>query len=282
MRNVPKRWAAATAVAAAAAVPAVAVVTASSATAAKQPVTTINASGSSAAETYMLALFAKYQKLNPTIKFVYNPDGGSAGVADVQAGRSELGVQTAARVASDKGTTFKKLFLDAMCIDVNKANSVKKLSLKQVKGIFLATTTQWSQVGGSSGTIAPFGRNSTAGLYSYISSAVLGGKTQASSVTEETSDGLVATSVAKNPDAVGYVGLASSTTSGAKPVQINGVSCTRATVKNQKYPLTHWDYAVLPSKGVNPLVAKFVKWVRTNPTAGSVANKAGAVWKKLS
>lgn len=281
MRAVPKRWAAATVVAAAVAVPALAIATAAPAGASAPAVTTIDASGSSAAQDYMLALFAKYSKLHPTIKFVYNPDGGSAGVEDVQQGRSELAVDTAARTASDKGTSFDKLFLDAMCIDVNKANPVTKLSIPQVKNIFLATATQWSQVGGSSGTIQSFGRNSTAGLYSYISSAVLGGKTQAPSVTEETSDGLVATSVAKNPDAVGYVGLASSTTSGAKPVLIGGVSCTRANVKSDKYPLTHWDYAVVPSKGANPLVEQFVKWIETNPTAGGVANKAGAVWKKL-
>ena len=53
-----------------------------------------------------------------------------------------------------------------------------------------------------------------------------------------------------------------------------------ANVKNEKYPLTHWDYAVLPTTDPNPQVVKFVKWVQTNKTAGQVATKAGAVWVK--
>ena len=211
----------------------------------------------------MLALFSKYSKLHPTIRFSYNPDGGSAGVTDVQAGRSQFAIQTAAPVASNTGTHFYKLFLDALCVDVNNSNSTSNLSIGTVRNIFLGVDTDWSQVGGGgSGTIAPYGRNATAGLFTYFKSAVLAGRSQASNVTQLASDGLVANAVAKDNSGIGYVGLSHSTTSGQKPVQINGVSCTAANVRNQSYPLTHWDWAVLPLSHPNTQVVQFVNWVR--------------------
>jgi len=243
---------------------------------------TLVGSGSSAAQPYMLALFAKYSKLHPAVRFSYNPDGGSAGVTDVQAGRSQFAIQTAAPVASNTGTHFYKLFLDALCVDVNSSNSTTNLTINTVRNIFLGVDTSWSQAGGGgSGTIASYGRNATAGLYTYFKSAVLAGRTQSSNVAQLASDGLVANAVAKDSSGIGYVGLSHSTTSGQKPVQINGVSCTAANVRNESYPLTHWDWAVLPLSHPSSQVVQFVNWVQTSKVAGKIADRAGAVWQKL-
>ena len=252
------------------------------ATAKKAKSVTLIGSGSSAAQPYMLALFAEYHKLHSNIKFSYNPDGGSAGVTDVQQGRSQFAIQTAAPVASNTGTHFYKLFLDALCVDVNNSNTTSNLSISTVRNVFLGVDTSWSQAGGGgSGTIALYGRNATAGLYTYFKSAVLAGRSQASDVTQLASDGLVANAVAKDNSGIGYVGLSHSTTSGQKPVQINGVSCTAPNVRNESYPLTHWDWAVLPLSHPSTQVVQFVNWVQTNPVAGRIANRAGAVWEKL-
>ena len=174
--------------------------------------TTLTGSGSSAAQPYVLALFAAYAKLHPSIHFKYIPDGGNAGVKDVQAGRTQFAINTRPPEPSDSGTTYKKLFLDALCIDVNSSNSICNISLTSLKNIFLGTDTSWSQVGGSnlSTTIDPLGRNSAAGQYTFFQQAVLGGSTQSSNVAQLTSDGLVATAVTKDPGAIGYVGLAHS------------------------------------------------------------------------
>src|SRR5579871_5704878 len=46
--------------------------------------TVLIGSGSSAAQPYMLALFTAYHRLHKNVTFRYNPDGGNAGVKDVQ------------------------------------------------------------------------------------------------------------------------------------------------------------------------------------------------------
>lgn len=243
---------------------------------------TLVGSGSSAAQPYMLALFAAYHKQYPNVKFLFNPDGGNAGVTDVQNGRSQFAIQTAAPTAANSGTTFNQLFLDSVCIDVNSSNNLSNLTLGTVSNIFLGTDNNWSQVGGSSlsTTIDPIGRPASAGVYTIFKTAVLNGTNQSSSVNVQQTDGEVANAVAKDPNGIGYVGLSHSTTKGQKPLSLDGVPCTVANVKSQKYELTHWDYAVLPTSNPNPQVEKFVKWVQTNKTAGQVANKAGAVWVK--
>ena len=159
--------------------------------------TTLIGSGSSAAQPYMLELFRGYNKLHHKIHFKYIPDGGNAGVKDVQQHRSQFAINVRPPLPSDAGTTYDKLFLDGLCLAVNPANHLGNVTLGQAKDMFTAVDTNWSQVPGSglSTTIDPVGRNSAAGTYTFFQSAVLGGETQASNVQQQTSDGLVAVAV---------------------------------------------------------------------------------------
>jgi phosphate transport system substrate-binding protein len=245
---------------------------------------TLEGAGSSAEQPILTDLFAAYHKLHKNIHFSFYADGGNAGVKLVQQHRALFAVNTRPPLASDAGTTYIKIFLDGLCIAVNPANSESNLTLAQTKNIFLGLDTSWSQVGGSdiTSTIEPVGRNSTAGSYTFFQSAVLGGKTQASSVLQEGSDGLVETTVADAKNAIGYVGLAhSGPGSGVKRLDINGVSCSTGNIKNESYPLWRWIWAVIPtpSKTVQPnaQVEQFINWVASSAKAGSVITKAGAV-----
>src|SRR5881397_4056913 len=85
---------------------------------------TIIGSGSSVAEPYLRALFAGYHKVKPKIHFIYTADGGNAGVKDVQQGRAQFAVNTRPPLPSDSGTTYRQLFLDGLCIDVNSSNKL--------------------------------------------------------------------------------------------------------------------------------------------------------------
>ena len=249
--------------------------------------TVLIGSGSSAAQPYMLALFTAYHKLHRSVTFRYNPDGGNAGVKDVQSGISEFGVQTAAPLPSQTHVTFTKFFKDAICIDVNSANKLGNLSLSQLAGIYKQppTFTTWSQLGGNLGgsSILTEGRNSAAGQFTFFQSAVLDGGAENSSTTQLTSDGLVKVQIEKNRDAIGYVGLANSgvkgeaEAKGEKALSINGVACSPANVKKETYPLWRYDWYVLPATSPNPAVLAFLSWARTSKAAGKVLSAAGAV-----
>jgi phosphate transport system substrate-binding protein len=241
---------------------------------------TLVGSGSSAAQPYVQQLFRAYNKLHHKIKFKYLPDGGNAGVQDVQSGRSQFAIQTRPPLASDSGTTYVKLFLDGLCLAVNPSNGLSNISLAEAKGMFTAVDTNWAQVPGSNlnATIDPVGRNSAAGTYTFFQQAVLGGATQASNVQQQTSDGLVAVAISHDPDAIGYVGLAhSGNGSGVKKLTIGGVACDDAQIKNESYPLFRYIWGVFPTAKANLQVEKFFDWARTSKSAGKIIAKAGAV-----
>jgi phosphate transport system substrate-binding protein len=236
-------------------------------------------SGSSAAEPYLRALFAGYHKVKPKIHFIYTADGGNAGVKDVQQGRSEFAVNPRPPLPSDSGTTWRQLFLDGLCLDVNKANALSNVTLGQLADIYLARVTNWNQVSGSnlSTTIDPVGRDSTAGTYTFFQSAVLNGATQSSNVNAVSSDGLVANAVAQDPNAIGYVGFAHAKGPNLKTLKVNGVGCVPAHVKDQSYPLSRYVWFVSPSNNADPDVLAFAKWVRISKAAGTILKRAGAV-----
>ena len=240
---------------------------------------TIIGSGSSVAEPYLRALFAGYHKVKPNVKFVYTADGGNAGVKDVQQGRSQFAVNTRPPLPSDSGTTYRQLFLDGLCIDVNTANKLTNINLGPLADIFLATVTNWGDVPGSglSTTIAPIGRDATAGTYTFFQSAVLNGKTQSSNVNPVASDGLVANAVAKDPNAIGYVGFAHSKGKNLKTLKLNNVPCKPKYVRSQKYPLSRYVWFVTPSDNPDAAAVRFARWVRTSAAAGKILKKAGAV-----
>lgn len=239
--------------------------------------TTLIGSGSSAAEPYMLKLFKGYSNLHHSIHFKYNPDGGNAGVQDVQQKISQFAINTRPPLPSDSGTTYFKLFLDGLCLGVNQHNSLSDISLAQAKGIFTAVDTNWSQIPGSNltTTIDPVGRNSAAGQYTFFQQAVLGGQTQASNVNPLNSDGLVETAVEHDPNAIGYVGLAH--TGGLRVLAIGGVPCDDTHIKKESYPLFRYDWGVVRTRGASIQVEKFFDWVRTSAAAGRIISQAGAV-----
>jgi phosphate transport system substrate-binding protein len=243
-------------------------------------VTQIAGSGSSASVPYLEVLFKAYKKVDPSVKFVFTANNGNAGAADVQAGRSAFAIQTRPPLPSDSGLSYSKLFLDALTVSVNPSNKLSNLQVGAIKDIFTGKVTEWGAVPGSglSTPISAFGRNATAGLYTFFSSAVLGGETQGTNVTPLDKDGEVAVALKGNPNGIGYVGLANSRAgSGVKRLSVNGVAPTPATIKSLKYPLSRYAWVVLPAKSPNRKVQRFADWVRTSYEAGRVIAKAGAV-----
>ncbi len=247
--------------------------------AAANAATTLIGSGSVAAEPVLRPLFAKYQKVtHGKVHFLYTANGGNAGVADVQSGKSQFAGQARPPLPSDAGTTYIKLYLDGLCIDVHRSNSVNNLSVPQVADIYHAVTTNWSQVPGSnkSSTIHPYGRDTNGGTFNFFLQGVLNNQPAASNVTALTADGLVKNAVAGDPDGIGYFGLAWQSKS-VKSVALNGVRCSAKNVRKLKYPLSRFIFLVLPTANPNPLVQRFADWVRTSPIAGKIISKSGGV-----
>lgn len=242
---------------------------------------TLIGSGSVAMQPVLQALFATYTKeVNKKVKFVYTANGGNAGVKDVQNGTSQFAGNARTPLPSDAGTTYIKMFLDGLCIDVNPRNKLNDISIQQVHDIYRGLITNWSQIPGSGldTTINPVGRDTNGGTYNFFLQAVLNNELPSSNVNALTADGLVANAVKQDPNAIGYDGLAWQG-NGQKTLKVNGILCkaSNISVEPLKYPLSRYLFLVVPSGGVNPALQKFIDWARRSPRAGEVILQAGAV-----
>ena len=239
---------------------------------------TLIGSGSVAAQPVFLALFHKYEQKHSNIHFVYTADGGNAGVQDVQSGKSMFAGQARLPLPSDAGTTYIKMYLDGLCMDVNNGNRVSNMSVSKIRNVYLAHTTNWSNVSGSqlNTTIDPVGRDTNGGTYNFFLQAVLNNNPPASNVNALTSDGLVVNAVKQDKNAIGYAGLAWQGSS-IKKIKVNGVPCAPKQIKKFKYPLTRYIFTVVPTKHPDKDVLKWVDWARTSHAAGKIINKAGGV-----
>jgi phosphate transport system substrate-binding protein len=250
-----------------------------SAPAAASASTTLIGSGSVAAEPVLRPLFSTYQKVTKgKVHFLYTANGGNAGVADVQSGKSQFAGQARPPLPSDAGTTYIKLYLDGLCMDANPANHLSNISIPQVADIYHAVTTNWSQVPGSNltTTIDPVGRDTNGGTYNFFLQGVLNNQAPSSKVNAVTADGLVINAVKSDPNAIGYAGLAWQG-AGVRTLTLNGVPCSAKQVKKLRYPLSRFIFLVLPTSGPNPAIQRFADWVRTSPIAGKVIAKSGGV-----
>lgn len=243
---------------------------------------TLIGSGSVAAQPVLQALFATYtKKVNPKVKFVYTANGGNAGVKDVQNGTSQFAGNARTPLPSDAGTTYIKMFMDGLCLDVNKKNNLSNITIQQAHDIYRGLLTNWTQVPGGNltTTIDPVGRDTNGGTYNFFLQAVLNNEAPASNVNALTADGLVVNAVAQDPNAIGYAGLAWQ--AGVKPLKINGIPCAanKISVEPLKYPLSRYLFMVLPGDGSSspPALKKFIDWMRLSPLAGQVISKAGGV-----
>src|SRR4249919_1148811 len=98
---------------------------------------TLIGSGSVAAQPVLQALFSTYsKKVNKKVHFVYTANGGNAGVKDVQNGTSQFAGQARTPLPSDAGTTYVKLYLDGLCMDVNPKNKLNNITIQQTHDIY--------------------------------------------------------------------------------------------------------------------------------------------------
>jgi phosphate transport system substrate-binding protein len=244
---------------------------------------TLIGSGSVAAQPVLQALFATYtKKVNKKVHFVYTANGGNAGVKDVQNGTSQFAGNARTPLPSDAGTTYIKMFMDGLCIDVNPKNKLNNITIQQTHDIYRGLLTNWSQIPGSglTTTIDPVGRDTNGGTYNFFLQAVLNNEPPASNVNALTADGLVVNAVKQDPAAIGYDGLAWQGP-GQKALKVNGVPCipSKISVEPLKYPLSRYLFMVLPGDGSAspPALLKFIDWMRLSPLAGEVITKAGGV-----
>ena len=238
---------------------------------------TVATDGSTSMEKVIGALGEFFMEANKDVTFTYNPTGSGSGITAVSEGRCDIGLSSRALKDEEKAGGLKEtvLALDGIAIIVNPANPVNDLDLDTIAKIYTGEITNWKAAGGNDAEIVLIGREAGSGTRDGFES-ITGTKDACQYRQELTSTGDVITTVATNPDAIGYASLAALKDS-VKALTVGGVQATEDSVKNGSYVVQR-PFVLVTKDGteLSPAAQAFFDYA-TSAEAAPIIAAAGAV-----
>ncbi len=238
---------------------------------------TVSTDGSTSMEKVIMSLGESFQAENKGITVGYNPTGSGSGITAVSEGRCDIGLASRALKDDEKAAGLKEtvLALDGIAIIVNPENKVSDLTVEQIAKIYTGEITNWKDVGGDDAEIVLIGREAGSGTRDGFES-ITGTKDSCKYRQELTSTGDVITTVAGNPNAIGYASLASVKDT-VKAISVNGVAPSEATVSDGSYEVQR-PFVLVTKEGVElSKAAQLFFDYATGKDAADIISAAGAV-----
>ena len=238
---------------------------------------TVSTDGSTSMEKVIMSLGESFQAENKGITVGYNPTGSGSGITAVSEGRCDIGLASRALKDDEKAAGLKEtvLALDGIAIIVNPENKVSDLTVEQIAKIYTGEITNWKDVGGDDAEIILIGREAGSGTRDGFES-ITGTKDSCKYRQELTSTGDVITTVAGNPNAIGYASLASIKDT-VKAISVNGVAPSEATVSDGSYEVQR-PFILVTKEGVElSKAAQLFFDYATGKDAADIISAAGAV-----
>ena len=195
----------------------------------------VTTGGSTSVEKVILALQESFMASNPGVDVTYDPTGSGAGITGASEGTLDIGLSSRALKEDETGLVGTTFALDGIAIVVNTENTVEDLSLEQIAKLATGEITNWSEVGGPDAPVVLIGREAGSGTRDGFES-IVGVEDKCAYEQELTSTGAVLAGVAANPNAFGYVSLASVDDT-VKMVTVDGVTASEETVKDGSYKI---------------------------------------------
>ncbi len=240
--------------------------------------------GSDTLGAKLVPTFAEeYKAQHPGVSFEIAAEGSTTGIAAIIDGTAQIGMSsrraraTEISAAQAKGVTLKPIIVayDGMAVVVNANSPIAKLTLRQVEQIFTGDVTDWSAVGGKPGKISVYTRNTSSGTYQDWKDLAMKKRDYAKSSQKMAGNEQIAAEVAKNPNGIGYVGLAYIHAEGIKVVPIDGVMPSKETVLNKKYAYARPTFYYTNGEATGE-AAKFIEF-SLGETGQKIVEKIGFV-----
>lgn len=241
---------------------------------------TVNTDGSTSMESVVKALGEAFMEMNPEVTVNYSGTGSGTGIQSTIDGTCDLGLSSRALKDEEKtnGAVENIVALDGVAVVINPANGVEDLTVEQIAQIFTGEITNWSELGGTDGEIAVFGREAGSGTRGAFEE-IVGVEDACKYTNEYSSTGDVIGNVASNPNAIGYASL-SAVDDTVKAVKVNGVAPSEDTVKDGTYEIQR-PFVMVAKDGaeLSEAAQAFLEFAMSEAAADIIA-AAGAVSPK--
>lgn len=236
----------------------------------------INGGGSTSVQKIIDAVGSEYGALHPAVKFTYSGTGSSDGIKGATVGTYSFGCSSRDLKAEEKTSLTELIFAyDGIAMIVNPANPVTVLSKEQLKKIYTGEYTSWNQVGGTDAPIVVVSREDGSGTRTATEELLGFTEKLKGSATIKEGNGNVQSTVAGNPNAIGYVSLTFVNTS-VKTVQIDGVAATIENVRNKSYALSRPFITVYDKNRVDAATLAFLDFLMS-PEGQDIVTEEGGI-----
>ena len=153
--------------------------------------------------------------------------------------------------------------VQAIVVYVNASNSIRRLTLAQLRSIFLGETTNWKALGGADRTIHLYAGESTTGILDYFQEFLLGGQEPYPFYGKNNTKALLE-EIAAHPEGIGYGSLDSRAgvriIAIAKGANSGAVVPSADTIRSRRYPITRFVTWMVPRESTKA-VREFCAWL---------------------
>jgi phosphate transport system substrate-binding protein len=237
------------------------------------PVETITVKGSDTMVILAQRWAEVYQGKNSGVTIRVTGGGSGTGISSLINGTTDICNSSRPMTSAERGQ-LKSRFgspgvevrtaKDGITIYTHPSNTVKQLSLAQLKDIYTGKITNWKQVGGKDSRIILYGRENSSGTYGFFKEHVLKNLDFASGTQTLPGTAAVVNAVKRDVNGIGYGGFGY-----AKGIHIVGVSennggtaftPSESTIKNGQYPISRYLYIYLRNRPTGEL-KKYIDWI---------------------
>ncbi|SHG48329.1 phosphate ABC transporter substrate-binding protein, PhoT family (TC 3.A.1.7.1) [Thermosyntropha lipolytica DSM 11003] len=200
---------------------------------------TITIAGSTSVQPFSEVLAEKFMQDNPRVQINVQGGGSSQGITAAVSGAADIGASSRELKAEEKGQGLVETVIayDGIAIIVNPANKIDNLTREQIRDIYLGNITNWKEVGGEDAPITVVCREAGSGTRGAFEEIVMEKQDISNKVIIQNSTGAVASAVAGDKNAIGFVSL-HALNDKVKAVKVDGVEAKEENIKNGSYKIS--------------------------------------------
>ncbi|MEG2139221.1 MAG: phosphate ABC transporter substrate-binding protein [Bilophila sp.] len=227
------------------------------------------------AESYMAA--------HPGVDIALSGGGSGNGMKALIDGLATIAMSSRDIKSSETELAVKKgikpvripVAVDALVPVVHPQNPVSSLSLQQFKDIYAGRITNWKELGGADANIVVISRDTSSGTYETWESLVMKSEKVMPKALLQASNGAVVQIVAKNRNALGYVGIGYMTPT-IKGLHIGDLVATPESALSRQWPLARELYLFTNGQPTG-VAGAFVKYLLDPAKGQKAVREAGFV-----
>ena len=190
-----------------------------------------------------------YMKEHPDVKISISGGGSGNGIKALIDGSTDIADSSRfikskeVKLAIERGAYPVPFAVAYDCIVpvVHPSNPVTDISMEQLKDIYMGKVKNWKELGGPDKKIVVISRDTSSGTYEVWHNKVLKKERVFPGALLQASNGAIVQAVAKNKNAIGYIGLGYVERT-VKTLTVNRVEGSEETTLNGTYPVSRALY----------------------------------------